>query len=104
MNRYLSRRIGILAGCAALLNKYPDRFLFGTDEVAPMDQKGYLKIYDLYAPLLAQLTNETREKFLKGNYELIFDEGRRRVRTWEKANADRPPLIPEPSPVSGVRQ
>ena len=102
--KYLVATSQAVKATAALLNKYPDRFLFGTDEVAPTDQKGYLKIYDLYAPLLAQLTKETREKFLKGNYERIFDEGRRRARTWEKANADRPPLIPEPSPVSGVRQ
>ncbi|HCL83780.1 MAG TPA: amidohydrolase, partial [Chitinophagaceae bacterium] len=36
---------------AALINKFPDRFLFGTDEVAPADQEKYLKIYYLYAPL-----------------------------------------------------
>jgi predicted TIM-barrel fold metal-dependent hydrolase len=91
-----------LKASADLINKYPERFLFGTDEVAPSDQKGSLKIYDLYAPLLAQLTKETREKFLKGNYEKIFDEGRRRVRAWEKANANRPPVVVEPTPISGV--
>jgi len=89
---------------ADLMNKYPDRFLFGTDEVAPSEQKSYLKIYDVYAPLLAKLTKETREKFLKGNYEKIFDEGRRRVRAWEKANANRPPVVVEPTPISGVGQ
>ncbi len=89
---------------ADLINKYPDRFLFGTDEVAPSDQKGYLKIYDIYAPLLAQLTKETKEKFLKGNYERIFDEGRRRVRAWEKANMNRPATVVEPTPSSGVGQ
>ncbi len=84
------------------MNKYPDRFLFGTDEVSPTDQKGYLKIYDIYAPLLAQLTKGTKEKFLKGNYERIFDEGRRRVRAWEKANANRPPVPVQPTPISGT--
>ena len=34
----------------------PDRFLFGTDEVAPTDQAKYLKVYDMYAPLFAKLT------------------------------------------------
>jgi predicted TIM-barrel fold metal-dependent hydrolase len=71
---------------ADLINRHPDRFLFGTDEVAPSDQKKYLKVYDLYAPLLAKLTPEAREKLLKGNYERLFDEARRRVRAWEKAN------------------
>lgn len=102
--KYLVSSPQAIKGTADLLNKYPDRFLFGTDEVAPTDQKGYLKIYGLYAPLLAQLTKETKEKFLKGNYERIFDEGRRRVRAWEKANANRPTVVPEPTPSSGVGQ
>lgn len=71
---------------AQTINRYPDRFLFGTDEVAPKDQGSYLKIYDLYQPLFAQLTPEASEKLRKGNYERLFDEARRRVRAWEKAN------------------
>ena len=71
---------------AALINRYPDRFLFGTDEVAPSDQQSYLKIYDLYAPLFAKLTPAAREKLLKGNYERLFDKARRDVRAWEQAN------------------
>jgi len=69
---------------AQLINRYPDRFLFGTDEVAPSDQASYLKIYDQYAPLFAFLTPEASEKLRKGNYERLFDEARRRVRAWEK--------------------
>jgi predicted TIM-barrel fold metal-dependent hydrolase len=71
---------------ADLIRKYPDRFLFGTDEVAPPDQQKYMKVYDMYAPLLAALPGDVREKFLKGNYERIFDKARRDVRAWEKAN------------------
>jgi Amidohydrolase len=69
---------------ADLANRFPDRFLFGTDEVAPTDQVKYLKTYDIYAPLFAKLTPEASEKLRKGNYERIFDEARRRVRAWEK--------------------
>ena len=69
-----------------LINQYPDRWLFGTDEVAPTDQGKYLKTYDIYAPLFAKLTPEARQKVLKGNYERLFDEARRRVRAWEKAH------------------
>jgi len=43
-----------------------------------------------------------REKFLKGNYERIFDEGRRCVRGWEKANANHPAVVPEHTPSLGV--
>jgi predicted TIM-barrel fold metal-dependent hydrolase len=71
---------------ADLINRYPDRFLFGTDEVAPSDQAKYLTIYDLYAPLFEKLTPEARTKLLKGNYERLFDKARRDVRAWEQAN------------------
>ena len=71
---------------ADLINKYPDRFLFGTDEVAPTEQAKYLTTYDLYAPMLAKLTPEARQKLLIGNYERLFDKARRDVRAWEKAN------------------
>jgi predicted TIM-barrel fold metal-dependent hydrolase len=68
---------------ADLINHYPDRFLFGTDEVAPKDQASYLKVYDMYAPLLERLTPEARQKLLKGNYERLFDAARVKVRAWE---------------------
>ncbi len=71
---------------AALINQYPDRFLFGTDEVAPKDQVTYLKVYTMYAPLFAQLTPQASAQLRTGNYERLFDEARRKVRAWEKAN------------------
>jgi len=71
---------------AELIERHPDRFLFGTDEVAPSDQAKYLKVYDMYAPLLAKLSPQAREKLLKGNYERLFDAARVKVRAWEKAN------------------
>ncbi len=67
-----------------LIARYPDHFLFGTDEVAPSDQKSYLKVYELYRPLWSRLSPSVSEKVRKGNYERIFDEGRRKVRDWEK--------------------
>src|SRR5277367_1162355 len=70
---------------ADLINRYPDRFLFGTDEVAPSNQEQYLRVYDQYGPLWKLLGEKTREKVLKGNYERIFDEGRHKVRAWEAA-------------------
>ena len=71
---------------AAMLNKYPDRFLFGTDTVAPSGPAPYFAVFDMWAPVWAQLTPEASLKVRKGNYQRIFDEGRRRVRAWEKAN------------------
>lgn len=73
---------------ANLINRHPDRFLFGTDEVAPHDQNKYLKIYEMYAPLFALLNQDVSEKLRLRNYERLFDEARRKVRAWETYNAN----------------
>lgn len=74
---------------ANLINRYPDRFLFGTDEVAPSTQSGYLKIYEQYGPLWKSLTPGASEQVRKGNYERIFNQARRKVRVWEAAHTSR---------------
>jgi len=74
------------ARTAALLNKYPDRFLFGTDTVAPAGPAPYYAVFDMWAPVFRLLTPEASLKVRKGNYQRIFDEGRRRVRNWESAH------------------
>jgi hypothetical protein len=84
--KYLVATPETIAAVAAMINRHPDRFLFGTDEVGPTDQAKYLKIFDIYAPLMAQLTPVAREKLLKGNYERLFDKARRDVRAWEQAH------------------
>ncbi len=71
---------------AEVFNSHPDRFLFGTDNVAPADQGTQLRVYHLWDPVWALLTPEASLKIRKGNYERIFDAARARVRAWEKAN------------------
>jgi hypothetical protein len=66
-----------------VINRYPDRFLFGTDSVAPTDQQQYGKTYRIYAPLWALLTPGASRQVRKANYERIFDEAAKRVRVWE---------------------
>jgi hypothetical protein len=83
---------------ADLINRYPDRFLFGTDEVAPTNQAQYLKIYSMYNPLWKLLTKDASEKVRKGNYERLFGAARTKVRAWERDNlgAQAPAvLVPE---------
>jgi hypothetical protein len=70
---------------ANVVNLYPDRFLFGTDEVAPPNQEKYLRVYNQYEPFWKLLSPEASEKVRKKNYERIFDEARRKVRSWEAA-------------------
>ena len=74
---------------ADLINRYPDRFLFGTDEVAPANQDQYLKVYYQYDPLWKALTPQAREKVRKENYERLFDAARREVRAWEAADRNK---------------
>jgi hypothetical protein len=77
----------VAARAASLLNKYSDRFLFGTDTVAPSGPAPYYAVFDMWAPVFRQLTPEASFRLRKGNYTRIFDEGRRRVRAWEKTHA-----------------
>jgi predicted TIM-barrel fold metal-dependent hydrolase len=80
---------------ADLINRYPDRFLFGTDEVAPSNQDQYLRVYYQYQPLWKLLDERTREKVLKENYERIFDGARQKVRAWETAQGFTSPGNPQ---------
>src|SRR4029077_2513328 len=71
---------------ADLMQRYPDRFLFGTDAAAPADQSKYTKVFHQYEPLWMSLDAETSRKVRRENYERIFDEARRKVRGWESAH------------------
>ncbi|HKX99124.1 MAG TPA: amidohydrolase family protein [Steroidobacteraceae bacterium] len=69
---------------AELFNRYPERFLFGTDNVAPKDQETQLRVFHLWDRIFAQLTPEASLAIRRGNYERLFDAGRARVRAWER--------------------
>jgi hypothetical protein len=71
---------------AGMMQRYPDRFLFGTDGAAPMDQSKYVKVFYQYEPLWKALDAETSRKVRLQNYERIFDEARGKVRSWENGH------------------
>jgi hypothetical protein len=75
---------------ADLINRFPDRFLFGSDTVAPADAASYYKVFEMYQPLWNLLTPEASLKVRRGNYERIFDEGRKHARAWEAAQLKQP--------------
>ena len=87
-----------------VLSKYPDRFLFGTDEVAPPSKEKYMKVYNMYAPLLKALSPDVKQKLLMGNYQRLFDAARVKVRAWEKAHVNEANVAPAPTPSSGTGQ
>jgi hypothetical protein len=77
----------VTARVAAMFNLYPDRFLFGSDVVAPAGPAPYYAVFDMYEPVWRLLTPEASRKIRKANYERIFNAGRERVRAWERAHA-----------------
>jgi predicted TIM-barrel fold metal-dependent hydrolase len=84
--KYITDSDSSLSATAELFNQFPDRFIFGTDNVASPDQATYLKPYYMYDPLWEVLTPVAREKIKKGNYQRLFDAADVKVRAWEKAN------------------
>jgi hypothetical protein len=84
--KYAVAKPDVSARVAAMLNKYPDRFLFGTDTVAPSSPDPYYAVYDMWTPIWKQLTAEASAKVRKESYERLFDEARRRVRAWERTH------------------
>ncbi|HEY9508002.1 MAG TPA: amidohydrolase family protein [Gemmatimonadales bacterium] len=83
--KYLLATPEVTRRSAAMINRYPDRFLFGSDVVAPRDTAQYFAVFNAYRPLWAALTPEASRKVRKGNYERLFDAARRRVRAWERS-------------------
>jgi predicted TIM-barrel fold metal-dependent hydrolase len=86
---------------ADMLNKYPDRFLFGSDCVSPKADS-QAAVYRAWDPIWKLLTPEAKAMICKGNYERIFDKARKDVRAWEQANLNAPRPEPKWSPISGL--
>jgi hypothetical protein len=86
VNKYLMASPESIDISARLIDRYADRFLFGTDEVAPANETQYLKVYKEYQPLWASLSEQASRKVRRENYERIFDRARQQVRAWESAN------------------
>jgi hypothetical protein len=84
--KYITAGSEALEATAALINKYPDRFLFESDVVAPSSIDSPMKVYNLFEPLWGKLLPEVSRRVRLGNYERLFDAARLSVRAWEKAN------------------
>jgi hypothetical protein len=99
--KYITATPEAVAATAALINKHPDRFLFGTDVVAPANLDAPMAVYTAYEPLWKALTPEASQLVRLGNYQRLFDAARVKVRAWEKANIGKPRPVPAPTPSSG---
>jgi hypothetical protein len=83
--KYILSSPEVTRRAADVFNRYPDRFLFGTDVVAPKDTTQYYAVFESYRPLWALLTPDASAKIRRGNYERLFDAARTKVRAWEKS-------------------
>jgi hypothetical protein len=71
---------------ATVFERFPDRFLFGTDNVAPPDTAAQLRVFHLWDDIFARLTPAASLAIRRGNYERLFDAARVRVRAWEQTH------------------
>jgi len=70
----------------ALIEKYPDRFLFGSDNVALTEPQALFAVFNQYEPLWDALSPEASEAVRKGNFARLFDAAKVKVRSWEKTH------------------
>ncbi|WP_344762501.1 hypothetical protein [Actimicrobium antarcticum] len=64
---------------AAIINEYPDRFIMGSDALAPRDTSVLGQTYSVYdqpGGLFSKLTEEALEKLLEKNYDTVIRQGR----------------------------
>jgi hypothetical protein len=71
---------------ASLLERYPDRFLMGTDNVALTAPEASYAVFEQYRPLWGVLSEDASRKVRKDNFARLFDAASRKVRAWEEAN------------------
>ena len=82
--RYVVRDANTVHGWAALIERHPSRFLFGTDSVSPSGWESYARTHEAYRPLWEQLGAGVRAQVERLNYERVFDAAVPRVRAWEQ--------------------
>jgi predicted TIM-barrel fold metal-dependent hydrolase len=70
---------------ADIINRFPDRFLFGTDVVAPKKLENMTDVFHMYDPLWKLLTPEASRKVRLANHERLFDQAKKNVRAWERS-------------------
>jgi hypothetical protein len=71
---------------ADLIRKYPERFLYGSDQGATADWELVRKSYDAWTPLWKELGPDLTRRITRDNYVLLFDASRYNMRAWERAH------------------
>ena len=74
---------------ADLIRKYPDRFLYGSDQGATADWEVVRKSYEVWNRLWQELGSALTSQISQENYIRIFDASRKNMRAWEKAHPEK---------------
>lgn len=72
---------------AALIEEFPDRFIMGSDALAPVSNEVLSQTYDIYAGpgnLLSRLSDDVREKVLVTNYVDVIRAGREKCKKFKE--------------------
>ena len=77
-----------IAQLVALLEKYPSRFLFGSDSLSPNNVDVWQGTEVAYAAVFEKLKSDTAAAIKKGNYERLIVGARKNVRLYEKYCVD----------------
>jgi hypothetical protein len=74
---------------ADLIRKYPDRFLYGSDQGPTSDWNVIKRDYDVWEPLWKEIGPELTRQVAKENYIRLFEQSRRNMRAWEKSHPEK---------------
>jgi len=74
---------------ADLIRKYPDRFLYGSDQGATADWELVRRSYEAWDPLWKEIGPTLTRQVARDNYLRLFDASRKNMRTWENAHSEK---------------
>lgn len=74
---------------ADLIRKYPDRFIYGSDQGATADWSVVKKSFVVWDRLWEELGPALTRQVTTDNYIRMFDESRKHMRAWERANPEK---------------
>ncbi|WP_206956883.1 amidohydrolase family protein [Trinickia acidisoli] len=75
-------------GLVDFIVRYPDKVLFGSDSVKPVNEGQYNQALTLLSPLIADVARRDPEaafKLLRGNYEAVTSDAHERSNAWTDA-------------------
>jgi predicted TIM-barrel fold metal-dependent hydrolase len=92
--KYIVRNSETISQWSQIICKYQDRFLYGSDLIAPRDAR-YIKTFNHYKPLLDILPADVAQAVVYDNALALFDYARKRVNEWTERTIPPPGITYE---------